>query len=272
MVLRAGHRAADLVRQLQRAVGSDREHTESVDLVEAIKSTKPKRKAEMEGRGQTIDVEVDAQEIRRVEATHTGLYEIYMNLILNAVDALPEGGTIRIQARETKTVACVQITDNGVGIDDETRCRVFEPLFTTKAVVDTGLGLSMVYGEITRWGGTIEVESQPRNGTTLTVEVPLSSKSVAPQRDENEGADSLQRAMVFIVEYEDYIRELLSRLLSTTHEVNVFDNSARALFAFRPGEFDVALIDLGLPELPSDRFAAEIGTADPAIAKVLISG
>jgi PAS domain S-box-containing protein len=274
-VVRAGKRATDLVRRLHRAVGSDRERTEPVDLTEAIeeavKGTRPRWKDEMEGRGHTIEMVLETASIPLVEATHTGLYEIFVNLILNAIDALQDGGEIRIRTEHhEKRVRC-SVTDTGIGMNNETKRRVFEPFFTTKASVGTGLGLSMVYGEVTRWGGSIEVNSTEGSGTTFTLDFPAFDHTLVPEREPlySTGAGT---GRVLVVEDDDYIRGLLGRILGEEHDVTLHDNGAAALAAFRPNSFDVALIDLGLPEIPGDRLAREIRQADAAIATVLITG
>lgn len=275
-VIRAGTRAADLVRRLHRAVGSDQDRTEAVDLLEAIedavKGTRPRWKDEMEGRGCKIDVRIDAEHLPPVEATHTGLYEIFMNLILNAVDAMPDGGEISIRAEKQGGIVRTVVTDTGIGMDDEKRQRVFEPFFTTKAIVGTGLGLAMVYGEITRWGGSIQVESEEGEGASFTIDLPISAHQAEDDDADDPKMRDLRRARILIVEDDEYIRSLLERVLGDAHHLTLFENGSAALAAFRPGLYDVALIDLGLPEIPGDRLAAEIRRCDPAVARILITG
>jgi signal transduction histidine kinase len=101
------------------------------------------------------------------------------NLILNAVDAMPEGGTISISSKKEDPHICVTMTDTGIGMDDQTRRRLFEPFFTTKKLVGTGLSLSTVYSTITHWGGHIEVESAPGKGTTFFLSLPIWDQTTA---------------------------------------------------------------------------------------------
>ena len=195
-----------------------------------------------------------------------------LNLILNAVDALPEGGRIEIRAERQKRTVRVVLKDSGTGMDEDTRRRIFEPFFTTKASVGTGLGLSMVYGAITRWGGSIQVESEVERGTSFTIDLPVADRPPEPKLPEEEQVEDLRRGQILIVEDEDHVSGLLERILEKYHETVVFDNGASALAAFRPGVYDVALIDLGLPEIPGDKLAREIRLADPAVSCVLITG
>ena len=275
-VVRAGNLAADLVRRLHRAVGSERDSTRSVDLreavEEAVKSTRPRWKDEMEGHGNVIDVQMHLPNDLYVEATRAGLYEIFMNLILNAVDALSLGRTIEIRAEQRGQTIHTTFSDTGAGMNEEVRRRVFEPFFTTKANVGTGLGLAIVYGAISRWEGTIEVESQPGRGTTYTIDLPASEPKKEEEHLDTEHRAGGRTGRILIVEDKTFVGELLERILCDNHLVDVFENGPKALAAFRPDKYDVALIDLGLPEIPGDRLAREIRQVDPAVARVLITG
>jgi len=155
-------------------------------------------------------------------------------------------------------------------MDEETRQRMFEPFFTTKQTVDTGLGLSSAYGMVTSWGGTIQVESAPGRGTTVAVSLPIWQN--APER-RKEARKSDRR--VLIVEDNERVSSVLYQLLSKEYkeyEVEVQMNGRDALESFAPGQFDVVLMDLGLPGLPGDQVALEMKKIDPAISIILITG
>lgn len=274
-VIRAGGRAADLVRRLHRAVGADGETPEPVDLREAIQdalqSTRPRWKDEMEGKGTQIDVGLWIDDLPPVRATPTGLYEVFVNLLLNAVDALPEGGRIKVHAERAGNLVRVKFSDSGLGMAEETRRRVFEPFFTTKATVGTGLGLSMVYGEVTRWGGRIDVESEPGSGTTLTLDLPAAEDAPTAASGRRRAADGYD-SRILVVDDDAYVRATMERVLSETHRITSYAGGGTALSAFRPDRYDVAVIDLGLPEIPGDRLAREIAVVDPCVARILITG
>jgi len=102
------------------------------------------------------------------------LEQVFINLFLNANQAMEEGGTLTIGAHENSGFVCVDVTDTGCGMDKDTQSRVFDPFFTTKPVGEgTGLGLSIIYGIIKKHGGSITVESEPGKGTTFTVCLPV---------------------------------------------------------------------------------------------------
>jgi signal transduction histidine kinase len=102
------------------------------------------------------------------------LAQVFLNIIINAVEAMPGGGRLRIHTALTRDGKAVQIafSDSGPGMDEETRASIFEPFFTTKST-GTGLGLAISYGIIERHGGQIEVQSTPGSGSSFTVQLPL---------------------------------------------------------------------------------------------------
>jgi len=104
----------------------------------------------------------------------TQMQQLLLNLCVNARDAMPEGGTLRVETEGLPEAAVLRVADTGVGMDEATKSRIFEPFFTTKAPGrGTGLGLSMVFGIVEGHGGTIRVESQPGQGTTFECRFPL---------------------------------------------------------------------------------------------------
>jgi signal transduction histidine kinase len=136
-----------------------------------------------------VEILATLDEVPNVRGTSAGMHDVLINVLLNAVDAMPEGGTIRLSTKETPDAVQLSVRDNGAGMDEETRSKIFEPFFTTKAQVGTGLGLSTVYGAVTRWGGNIDVWSSPGRGTTVTLffkKCASCAKSAGPQPKKTE--------------------------------------------------------------------------------------
>ncbi|MDP6778773.1 MAG: hybrid sensor histidine kinase/response regulator, partial [Candidatus Latescibacteria bacterium] len=268
--------AKDLVERLNFAVQGESDgtiHPVSVnDAVEkAFEAARPRWKDGPEAEGIAIQVRVDLGDVVQVRGTPTGLYDIVINLLFNAVDALPEGGEIRIQTANSDRGARLTVSDCGVGMDEETCRRVFEPFFTTKANVGTGLGLSTVHTILTRWGGGIDVESAPDRGTTFTIHLPAwEGPTTGP--DEGVEKEEKRRGRVLVVEDEEVVCQVLTDLLSDDYDVRVVMRGKEAVEDFVPGQWDVALIDLGMPEMPGDRVAETIRAADSLVATVLITG
>ena len=171
-------RARDLVSRLHRStrrfeLGKVQAVCVGEMVDEAIKETRPRWKDESESKGLTVEVVKHLDGDNWIKATESEFNDILINLILNAVDAMPEGGRITIKAKEMADQVMLTFSDTGIGMDAETRERVFEPFFTTKAHVGTGLGLSTVHNSIVRWGGSITVDSEPGVGTTFILMLPL---------------------------------------------------------------------------------------------------
>jgi GAF domain-containing protein len=122
--------------------------------------------------GIRIDVKKDLQAIERVLGDATELREVVTNLIINAVDAMPEGGKLSVKTEQDQRFACLKLSDTGIGMTEEVKAKIFEPFFTTKGSNGTGLGMSLVYNIVSRHDGQIETESSPGRGSTFTVKLP----------------------------------------------------------------------------------------------------
>lgn len=123
--------------------------------------------------GIRVDLKLPA-DLPSVAADPDLLQQVFVNLLLNALDAMPAGGDVRVAAEAHKDVIEVRVEDTGCGIPPESLARVFDPFFTTKKVgKGTGLGLSVVYGIVKDHGGTIEVKSEPGVGTTFLIAFPV---------------------------------------------------------------------------------------------------
>ena len=178
IITTAEKEAVDLVRRLNQATRqkSDREPMMSVTvnkvIQEAVEEMLTRWEDEPETRGVSVEVVTDTGDGPSVLGVQQELHEIFIGLLSNAADAMPEGGTITIRTQAVEDGVQVTVSDTGIGMDSETRRRVFEPFFTTKKDVGSGLGLSTVYGAVTRWGGDIKVESEPGEGTIFTILLP----------------------------------------------------------------------------------------------------
>ena len=205
------------------------------------------------------------------QGTEAGLHNIFTNLIFNAVDAMPEGGTITIRTETVEDQVQVTFSDTGEGMDEATELRVFEPFFTTKMDIGTGLGLSTVYRTVTNWGGTIDVDSAPGEGTTFTLRFPVLTEEVITEEGKA-AIQSTRSGKVLVVDDDEAICSLLSRLLGEQHEVEAVTDGRQALDRFAPGKYDVVMIDLGMSGMSGDRLMRQIKEIDPQVTTVLITG
>ena len=199
------------------------------------------------------------------------LREAITNLILNAVDALPDGGALSVrsgvrgwdqsgEARRQSTHVFSEVCDTGVGMDEPTRKRCLEPFFSTKGQRGTGLGLAMVYGIVERHEGNIEIESEPGKGTTMRLVFPIGEAHPAADAapDSVTTGPSLK---VLCIDDEPLLREMLQQILEHGgHRAVVADSGKGALELFRvareSGEpFDAVITDLGMPYLDGRQVA-----------------
>ena len=169
--------SAQTVRRLLEFTRKDGyEAVSEVDLndvvKEAVETTRPKWKDDVQDKGGHIGLIMNLGKIPRVAGVASELKEVIVNMIANATEAMPGGGRIEIRTFEREG-ACIQISDSGIGMTEEVRKKLFEPFFTTQPFTHTGLGLSMSYGIVRRLGGGIEVESRVGEGATFTITLPV---------------------------------------------------------------------------------------------------
>lgn len=215
----------------------------------AIEVCKPFWKTSAERKGIKIDMKRRLPPGCFVNGMQNELFEVIVNLIKNATEALPEGGAIRVNSKLTEDSVALTVKDTGTGISRENLNKVFEPFWTTKGVQGTGMGLSTSLGIITRHGGAIEVESELGQGTCFTIQLPLAS---APS-DNNQQSVQLPddfHARFLIADDNDRIAGLLERGLNRLQQTVYRAGSGRqTLELFRKHEVDIIICDLGMPEM-----------------------
>jgi signal transduction histidine kinase len=257
MIYAAGEGASQLVRRL-REFYRPRDEVEvfmAVNVNElvamAVALTRPRWRAQAQASGGGVTVHTELGEIRAVDGNATALRDVLTNLIFNAVDAMPRGGTLTIQTGldDPRSAVTLRVTDTGVGMTDDVRRRCLEPFFTTKGDRGTGLGLAMAYGVIQRHGGTIDIESQPGRGSTFLIRLPVRTEPVAPVSVMGEEPAS-RPLRVLVVDDEPVPLEVAVELLvGDGHMVEAATNGREALQRFQTGWFDVILTDWAMPEM-----------------------
>jgi signal transduction histidine kinase len=177
-ILTAARDAATLVGQLRKfsRTGETGEAHQPINLnsllEQAVSFTKPKWDAQAFGEGRQIHVELDLQEIPVILGDAARLRDAITNLIFNAVDAMPKGGTITLRTRAEEKYVLLEVSDTGIGMTEDVRRSCFEPFFTTKGQHGTGLGLAMVHGIAQHHLGKIDIMSEPGKGTTFALRLP----------------------------------------------------------------------------------------------------
>jgi signal transduction histidine kinase len=178
IIEKATRDAAQMVQRIQTfARGNPAAECHLTDLVQVIKeavdTTRPVWKQQAEHQGRSIDMTLEFDPIPMVPCRAAELREVLTNLILNAVDAMPSGGSLSIRTYAQDHFACIAVSDTGVGMPEDMLQRIFDPFFTTKKEKGTGLGLSVSHTLIKGHGGDIAVQSTPGSGTTFVVTLPV---------------------------------------------------------------------------------------------------
>jgi PAS domain S-box-containing protein len=229
------------------------------------------------------ELETDLQMILGVESE---IREALTNLIFNAADAMPNGGLLTVRTRseempESLSRGCsvvLEVTDNGIGMDEETRRRCLEPFFTTKGERGTGLGLAMVYGVVQRHGADLEIESKPGKGTTVRLSFPTFSGTFAdPMR--SDAAQRVPKRMRILVVDDDplIIRTLCEALEIDGHEVITANGGQAGIDAFSTAQmrgkpFSVVITDLGMPRIDGRRVASFVKGTSESTPVILLTG
>ena len=243
-------------------------------IEQAVLLTQPKWKEEARAKGVNVDVTMKLTALPETVGNEASLREAFTNLIFNAVDAMPRGGRIHFESRLEHEQICIEISDTGVGMDEETRQRCFEPFYSTKGRNGTGLGLSMVYGVVRRHDGTIEVKSRSGNGSTFVICIPVrSTEGLENGKTAPEAAKAARKLSVLVVDDEAMVREVLSEYLSGDgHSVETACDGRQALEIFKKKPFDLVITDRAMPEMSGDQLTLAIKQLSPGMPLVMLTG
>jgi two-component system, cell cycle sensor histidine kinase and response regulator CckA len=212
-----------------------------------------------------------------VEADRGQLEQALMNLVVNARDAMPHGGMVAIETRQSEGQVSLIVRDNGHGMDAATQERLFEPFFTTKSAGQgTGLGLAMVYGIVQQAGGTIQVDSAPDAGAEFRLVFPRSFRvtAAAPVRERRTAAVS-RSGTILLIEDEMVVLESVRRTLQRRgYRVIDARNGVEAMRAYElhGDEIQLVLSDAIMPGTGGPELLAQIHARNPGLPLVLMSG
>jgi CheY-like chemotaxis protein len=230
-------------------------------LREVLELNRPRWKDEAQARGVRYDVAVvvGGDPLPLVAGRPEELREVFTNLLVNALEAMPDGGRFTFRVTPDPPGATVRAEDTGCGMSEATRQRLFEPFFTTKGARGTGLGLAVSWGIVTRYGGTIEVESLPGAGSTFVVRLPPGPVLAG---SETPAAPALatpahRAARILIVDDEVEVRAVLRDILAGQgYAVAEADDGAEALARCAEGLFDLLVTDISMPGMSGWEVAA----------------
>ncbi|MGB8657885.1 MAG: GAF domain-containing protein [Candidatus Zixiibacteriota bacterium] len=254
--------------------GSAQTDFRPVDLNELVDASLEMTKAHWRDKallsGTRVEVKKELKAESKISGDDSLLRDVFTNLILNAMDAMPEGGTLTLRTDEDEQFVLVTVEDTGVGMTEEVKSHVFVPFFTTKGEEGTGLGLSLAHGIITQHGGEITAESTPGRGSSFIIRLP----KCAPADGERVlPASSQEKARILVIEDETNIREVLDEMLSGAgHEVAQAASGEEGIRIFQTKKADMVITDLGMPGISGWEVAHRIKELDPSTWVILSTG
>ncbi|MCA1818185.1 MAG: PAS domain S-box protein [Acidobacteria bacterium] len=274
----AAHDAAEIVRRVQTFArrGHEAEFTEvalSAVVSDCLQLTRTRWEADARARGVRYDVRFEngAGGDDAVSASPSEMREVFVNLIFNALDAMPEGGELTLRERREGDEVVVEVSDTGAGVPPALLERIFEPFFTTKGALGSGLGLAVSYGIVARHGGTISVESEPGRGTTFSVR--LSCCETDGCDDTGGLAEDLPRRRVLVVDDEPPVRDVLAEMLTELgQDVTAVAGAREAFEALDSAAFDLLITDLSMPDTDGLTLAAAARRRAPGTRVALATG
>ena len=250
-------------------------------------------------RGIVVKLEMDlGAELPLVLGVESEIRDALVNVILNAVDAMPEGGTLSLRSHElSKPInmhgdadaarpeliqqpvgVCIEIRDTGVGMTEEVQRRCLEPFFTTKGERGTGLGLAMVYGMLQRHGAEIGIESMPNRGTTMRLTFPAAATACAVTEPLTAPSRPAKGQKILVVDDDPRVLKSLQKVLEADgHRVSITTGGEAGINAFRTAHqqnepFAIVISDLGMPYVNGRSVAAAIKATSPLTSVMMVTG
>ena len=233
------------------------------------------------GKGISIQTELNlANGLPATQGSESEIRDAIVNLIFNAVDAMPSGGTITLQTRALANGVTVEVRDTGIGMDEQTRRRCLEPFFSTKGEQGSGLGLAMVYGMLKRHGGEIEIVSEPGQGTTMRLQFPIDSAHVERQQTTPpRSAFAGKRSGIRILLADDdpaLLESLRAALEADGHHVMTADDGQSAIDAFEAADragapFAVVITDFVMPVADGRKVSNVVNQMRPGTPVIMLT-
>jgi signal transduction histidine kinase/CheY-like chemotaxis protein len=285
LIIKTAKDGAKTIKRIQDFARQRRDHDfqpVSVDqlLLDVREITRPrwKSRAESEGVHISLDLRLGSDEAR-VMGDESELREVLVNLVFNAVDAMPAGGTITLSAHVAEGRVEISVADTGTGMSEEVRTRVFDPFFTTKGKAGMGLGLAVSFGIVRRHEGVFEVESEVGHGTTFRIRLPSALSQAKQDAPAEPPAISLvpqrpEATRILVVDDEENVRQLLRDVLeSEGYQVTLAAGGREALEMFgEGGSFDAVFTDIGMPGMSGWELAHAVRELDEGLPVAVITG
>jgi signal transduction histidine kinase/ActR/RegA family two-component response regulator len=253
-------------------------------VLQVVELTRPRWSDLPQQRGVMVDLKTDLADcLPDIMGAEHEIRDALTNLIFNAVDAMPAGGTLSVRTRKVAAGdgadrVLIDVSDTGVGMDEDTRRRCLEPFYTTKGERGTGLGLAMVYGMIQRHSAELEIESSAGEGTTVRLSFPADTSSlVSTVRQEKPSVLSRRLRILLVDDDPMLIKSLQDTLQEDGHVVTATHGGQAGIDVFgtslqRGERFDIVITDLGMPHVDGRKVASSIKAASAATPVILLTG
>jgi signal transduction histidine kinase/CheY-like chemotaxis protein len=283
IITKTAEDGAKTIKRIQDFARQRRDHDfapVAVDqlLFDVSEITRPKWKDRAQASNVQISLDLQIRSNALVMGDASELREVLVNMVFNAVDAMPEGGRLTLSAQEVDGQVEISVHDTGCGMTPEVRSRIFDPFFTTKGKAGMGLGLAVGYGIVRRHEGIILVESEVGRGTTFRIRMPVASGAVQVQPTGElalpcRPSPSPSRTKILVVDDEDYVRDLLRDILEAEGFCVTTATCGRDALALYDGErFHGVFTDVGLPGMSGWEFARAIRERSHQIPIAVITG
>lgn len=243
-------------------------------IKQAIKMAQPSWREQASAEGRSIEIKTSLQLVPAAAVEESDLRDAVVNLILNSVEAMPNGGTIDIACRCDEGLAVIiEVSDTGKGMTEEVRKRILEPFYSTKGESGKGVGLSMVDAMVRRYNGVLTINSQKGLGTRVSMSFPLWTRK-APSIPAKRAEEKLRSSLRILVVDDDWMsRKTVARALEVQeYLVETAESGEQGLEKIEAGQFDIAIIDRAMPGMSGDELAEAIKKAREDMPVVMLTG
>jgi len=277
-IIKVSTQAADIIQRLnQFGMPAPEKEFRNTDLnqvvKEAIELTRSKWNEWAKLRGIKIKIGQDLSPLPPIFGNPADLREVIINMFLNSIDALPKGGVISLRTWQEDEKIFLSLKDNGVGMNEEVKKKLFEPFFSTKHEKGNGLGMAVAYSIILQHNGRIAVESEEGKGTTFIIRLPVSTVKDKDKEDTTKIKLPGEKVHILLIEDDEDLQGVLAEMLSSEgYEVKVACSGTEGISFLKVKKYDVIITDLGIAGMTGWDFAAEAKEINPHIPVILVSG
>jgi len=292
VIIKTAEDGAKTVKRIQDFARQRRDHDfepVSIDqiLLDVSEITRPRWKDRAEASNVQIRLDLQIHSKAKVQGNESELREVLVNMVFNAVDAMPAGGKLTLAAEDVGESVVISVGDTGTGMVPEVKSRIFDPFFTTKGKAGMGLGLAVSFGIIRRHEGSVEVESEIGAGTRFKISLPKARANATAVVVEAAIEESIyetpspgvarlfdeDQLRLLVVDDEEAVRELLRDLLESEGcKVFLAPGSREALALFETHQFDGIFTDIGMPGMSGWELAHAIRQKNETIPIAVVTG